>query len=375
MHPRTGNYSLKKYRKAIPFFEKVLKNTPEDLVAKEYLYYSFLLGNQVEDARKVLHSFNEKQKEKLSFYNTNNLFNSLGFEYKYYSFDNYKISNEVNNEIIQKKRNSMSYYSADLLNYSEGKTVSYFNFSLLRGSNSIFDSSYSPEIIDEDLRQYQFYFSWKKQIAKGTSIKIGLTYMRESLKWYDSQWSSGNGFGSSSSNTLIYDGATNNFVGFLSVLKSIGNVDLSAGSSASKINSEIQIQPFISFDYYPFGNQHLFTKTTIFYQNNFNDNSKNNFTFKQSIGTNIGSRLSINIFGLYGSVSNFIDNEGLTIYNSLDAIDYWYGASANYTFNNKSQLYIHLRNDGQTNEYSNNTVTEEIKYNVKSILVGYRFNF
>ena len=45
-------YELKKYRKAIPYFENARKQNSDDELIKEYLYYSYLFSGRVDDARK-----------------------------------------------------------------------------------------------------------------------------------------------------------------------------------------------------------------------------------------------------------------------------------------------------------------------------------
>lgn len=367
-------YSLKKYRKAIPYFENILSITPNDTIAKEYIYYSYLFGGRISDATNMLYSLEKKHRKKIEFHNTNSLFNGLGLEYKYYSFGDYAINETVNSEIVQKVRNSMSYFSIDMMNYSRNNSTFYFNASIIGGSNSIYDIEYSPEVIDETLKQYQFYFSWKKRLSKGTNINLGLTYMRENLKWYDYQNSSGNGFGNINSGTLIFDGVTNNFVGVLSISKSIANFDLSLGSSISSINEESQAQPFIDIIWYPFSNKSFYSNTNVSYQYNFN-NYNDNVVFKQSFVAELSDKFSIKAYGLYGKIYNYVDNNGLSIYNNLDAIEYWYGLSANYYFNTTTQLYMSYRNDRQTNNYTDNNFDKETSYNVNSVLVGIRFNF
>ena len=363
-------YSKKNYRKAISFFEKVINSIPNDAIAKEYLYYSYLLGGRTNDAIKVLSSLSSDHLKKVEFYNTNNLFNGLGLEYKYSSFQDYAINKDVNEEIEQKTRNYMNYFSIDLMNYTQKNSTFYFNFSTINGGNSLYNYKYSPEVIDEKLNQYQLYFSWDKNITKGLSVNMSLTYMRENLKWYDYQYSNGNG----NSSSLIYDGGTNNFVGTISFTKSNRNLDFTIGSSISSINNEKQAQPFTNLVWHPFGNTSFFSSTNASYQYNFSNN-KNNVILKQSFTAKIGGKLNVKAFGLYGKVYNYVDDNGLSIYNNLDAIEYWYGFNAKYYLNKTTEIYMSYRLDRQTNTYLDNNTEKEIGYNVNSILLGLRFKF
>lgn len=365
-------YSEKKYRKAIPFFENIVEITPSDAVAKEYLYYSYLFGARAGDATKALYNLEDKHRELVEFHKTINLLNGIGFEYKYFSFDDFAINKTVNSEVVQKARNTMNYFSADIMNYTHNNSTFYFSTSIISGDNSVYNAEYSTEVINEKLKQYQFFVSWEKNISTGLNLNLSLTYMIENLKWYDPQYS--NGSGSGSSNTLVYDGVTNNFVGTLSFTKTEGNFDFSLGSSISKINDEKQTQPFVNVIWYPFSNKSFYSNTNASYQYNFSNNN-DNFVFKQSFVAEINNRFSVKAFGLYGKIYNYVDNNGLSIYNNLDAIEYWYGISANYYFNKSTQMYLSYRNDRQTNNYTDNNIDNEISYNVNSLLIGLRFSF
>jgi hypothetical protein len=135
------------------------------------------------------------------------------------------------------------------------------------------------------------------------------------------------------------------------------------------------MQPSISINYFPLGNALFHTKTDVFYQHNFTYQSNKNIVIKQSITSTISPNFSLNIFGMYGEIFNFVDDDGMTIYNNLDALYYWYGASANYYFNNKCQLYLILRNDRLINQYTQDEILIDNPYNTKSIFMGMQFNF
>lgn len=364
-------YSIKKYRKAIPHFENVVSINSFDAIAKEYLYYSYLFGGRISDANNTLYKLDKKHREKVEFQKTDNLINGLGLEYKYFLFDDYAINKAVDSEIMQKVRNKMNYFSVDLINYTSNNSTFYLSTSLINGENSVFNLNYSPEVITEDLKQYQIHFSWNKRIYKGININASFTYMRESLKWYDPQYSNVPGSGDA---TYVYNGVSNNFVGTLSFTKSDGNFDYSIGSTFSKINNEKQSQPFVNVIWYPFSNKSFYSNTNVSYQYNFNSYN-DNFVFKQSFIAEVSSKFSINVFGLYGKIYNYVDDNGTSIYNNLDALEYWYGINANYYFNKTTQVNLTYRNDRQTNNYTDNNIDNQISYNVNSIFLGLRFSF
>lgn len=229
-------YAKRNYRKAIPYFVKIINTTPEDAIAKEYLYYSYLFSLQIEDARKVLATLDEKQRKKVRFYKSEEIFNNVTLSYKNMQFDDYAINNSVVNNLTQTTRNSLSFYSVNLLSYIANSSVINFNISLLSGDNSVYNVAFSPDIIEEKMKQYQLYFSWKKNIGKGTNLKLGFNYIHETLHWYNSQQTLNIGNNNSSFSTLFYSDTFRNYASYVAFSKSIKNIDFTLASSFSKIN-------------------------------------------------------------------------------------------------------------------------------------------
>lgn len=77
---------------------------------------------------------------------------------------------------------------------------------------------------------------------------------------------------------------------------------------------------------------------------------------------------------MYGEINNFVDDEGMSIYNNLDTLNYWYGATVNYLFNNNFHIYLVFRNEGLINQYTNNSVVIENPYKANSLLMGVQFS-
>jgi len=365
-------YNRKNYRKAISSFEKIVNQTPDNKLVKEYLYYSYLLGSRYTDANSILQTLDTLHQNRVAYYNTKSAINSIGVNYKYYLFDDFLVYDKTKTDSYQKVRNSMNYLSVSLLSVTNNASVFYVNFSLFKGESSIYESEEDFDIIDEDLKQTQLYLSWFKRLNKGLNMKLAFTFMKETLDWYDK-------------NEKLDNAVTDNFIGLISITKSIKNVDLTLGSSISKINEVSQMQPYFEIDFYPFGNRKLYTSTSFIYQHNFDSqfnfdypvkiDLNDAFVFKQLVGAQINDKLSADAFGMFGKVSNFVDNYGLSIYNNLDKINYWYGIDVNYYLTKKLSLYLNLRNDNQTNEYKELGKILEKKYNVKTAFVGFNYHF
>ncbi len=371
-------YSKKDYRKAISFFEQVLDKTPTDPVVKEYLYYSYLWGNQVGDAQRILKTLDVKHRKKVQFYNSNKLINNISIDFKNNWYGDYKISDNVIPGVEQKTRNYMCYYNVSFLNYTDGNSILKFNLSKLKIGNTVFNNEYSSNIIDEDVDQYQIGMLWQLNLKKSMNLKLGINYLYESISWFSdmstataTSW----GGGQNNSNNKIISGGYGNFVAYLEFEKSINRFDLSAFAYYSKINNNYITQPFVSFRYYPFGNMKLHTNTELIYQVFLGNLSDKNLIAKQSIGTFITDKINLNAFVMYGSTKSFVDNYGQSIYNNTDIINYWYGASAQYFINLKLSFSLNYRVDNQTNTLFIDNNEMQKKYYTKSIYLSLKYNF
>lgn len=361
-------YSEKKYRKAIKYFTVVSEISKEDPIIKEYLYYSYLFGAQIIDAKRVLNSMDRSLIEHVGFYNYESIFNGVSAEYKYFVFDDYKAV-DFDKFTKQKIRKNMSYLSTGLLNYTEGNTDYYYNFSYLTGQNSVYDKSFSPNVIEEVLNQYQFYFSLNKSLFYGGKLKASFTYMNEVVDW---KYMSYNVVKSGGDKSSKYTGTNKNMVGYLSFNHNYANVEYSVASSFSKINKEYQVQPEFAFAYYPFSNKVFYSTTTLMYQYNFKKSVDQAYVIKQKLSSELGS-FNIDLFAQYGDVKNMVDDEGMSIYNAVDEINYWYGLNANYRLG-KFDIYLQFKNTAQTNNYTQKRDNKSVNYNIKSALIGVNFN-
>ena len=367
-------YELKKYRKAIPFFENVVNKTPEDNIAQEYLYYAYVFSGRTEDARILSHSFTPALKQKLKFYNENSFINGIGTEYKTNFYDNYKAETLQTDNLEQTVTNSFNYFSINLTHLSKNKFSVFHAFSYLNGNNNVYSQNYSVAEFTEDVNLFQYYINFNWLVAKGSNLKFGLHYINSNVKAENTTFTNHGG----RNTNLLYSSKTNNLVFFGAFSKSISLFDIKLSASFSNINSETQIQPSLSLYYYPFANTKLYFGTQGFYQyTNANNTNTSSYMIKAIMGFVPFKSFTIEPFIFKGDgIYNFVYNDAFVINNSIDKLNNNFGANLYLTLNKgRMQIYTILQQSSYTNTYSINGEYNDIKYINKSITGGIKWYF
>ncbi len=370
-------YELKKYRKAIPFFEKLFNETPEDLVAAEYLYYSYLFSGMYEDARLFGRTLPVSLKNKFNINFERLIFNNVGAEFKYYTFDNYEASIESDENLDQRITQNLWYADLNLTTYTKGKFTLFQGFSYIRGKNKVFDSTYTDTAFNENIKQFQYYISGNWFISKGTNVKAAIHYVNTKLEGINPESNIGQGYGSSGMNQLYYKTSLNGIVGFIKYTKSVSNFDIKATVTLSYLNSATQILPGIGVNYYPLGNTNLYIGAEFLYQFT---NKDIEYTPAPIVKSKIGVRLFKSVwlepFMLYGKSRNLVDEDAFVVYNSPNTLNHWYGSNLNINLKeNRLLLYFTWQKYSFTNTFQVNSFDKQVDYNMETFFGGIKFRF
>ncbi len=367
-------YELKKYRKAIPFFENVVNKTPEDNIAQEYLYYSYVFSGRTEDARILSHNFNPALKQKLKFLDENSFINGIGTEYKTNFYNNYKAETQTTDNLEQTVSNSFNYFSVNLTHLSKNKFRVFHAFSYINANNDIYSQNYSVSEFSENVNLFQYYINCNWHIGKGNNLKLAIHYINSNIKAEDPLSSNHGG----RNTNLLYSTPTNDIVLYGAFSKSISLFDFKLAASFSTLNSGTQFQPSLSLYYYPFANSNFYIGTQGFYQFASTGNiNTSNYIIKESIGITPIKTLTIEPFILVGSgLYNFIYSDAFIINNSDDKLNSNFGISLYLTLNKgKIQIYTIFQQYSYTNTYSLNGIDYDSKYINNSITGGIKWYF
>lgn len=365
-------HELKNYRKAIRHFQNVVTQRPDDTIALEYLYYSYIFSGRFEDARILTHSFKNELKKKLRFCNEEIIVNGVGFEYKRNTFENYKVGYNTDTAVLwQRIKKDLNFFNFNLKHYTKKRLSLFHAVSYLKGNNLIFNALVYPSEFDETLTQFQYYISLNRHMKTGRDIKLAFHYIDTKLEAenpLDTLSSSGTG-----NNSLPYTSESKSFAANLSYRQSISNFDFKISATVSNFNDAFQTQPALTAVYYPFGNTNLYMVSDFAYQ--ITDESSTGFYFKQKIGVGIFQKLWIEPFFLFGNINNFVENDAYIVYNTTDKMNKWFGANINLSLiNNRLSLYFLFQQYSYTNTYYLNLIENTVNYNVKSILGGLKWN-
>jgi hypothetical protein len=120
-------------------------------------------------------------------------------------------------------------------------------------------------------------------------------------------------------------------------------------------------QVAISSTYYPLGNLNFYGNSRLSFQKRTNLSQVN---FSQMLGFKLSHKLWLETHATFGQIKNLIDNEGLYIYDALDAGNYRIGASLLIPFRTKFTLLTNYYYE-QKQLYLQNT-----NYNLHSFTIG-----
>ena len=366
-------YELKKYRQAILFFEKVRTQNPDDELIKEYLYYSYLFSGRIDDAGKFSSVLSDDLKGKVGI-KENPIFNSVYVETKFDNWEGYTANTTQGEVLEQNTKKKFSYYSINFEHLIKNDKRFYWGYTginILQNSYAIMDSA--PFEFERKISQNQLYFKYSKQLRYGLKYNIALNLAMIFSDELTTTLTGGRWAGTTTGVKKIISGA---YVGFLSVEKDISLFKFKLFSSFSSINSQYQIQPGLNINFYPFGNNNLYTISSINNQLNFgNVGAINEFVFKQSVGVRV-YKFFIEPAITIGNIKNYVTNDAFVIYNGIDIIKNMKSIKiyANL-FKNRMMLFAKYENYNKINEYKINGVDYKTEYNNNSIIGGVKWNF
>lgn len=369
-------YELKKYQKAILFFENARKlNTKDDLIA-EYLYYSYLFSGRSSDARKLTKELSLKLKAKIGI-KVNPIFSAINIGFRTENFENYKIEPSLSDLLQQNVKKDYSYFAFGAEHLIKNNQKLSWGYSKVTVNTTMFDIGDSNEQTDDDwlIKQNQFYFSYQNQLQYGLNLVFAANFLNiVSSGGTISSGTPGAGPGGFNNTTASY--VSNNIIGYFGLQKNISNFKIGINASVSNLYEDFQFQPGIDFTWYPLANTNLYLSTNASYKiENKNNQWENEPVIKQAIGF----RLLPVYFEpsiTFGNISNYTESNAFIVNNDNDVIKNRFELLAYaYLFKSKLNLFIKYQNYSKTNTYMLNEVEHEINYKNQTITGGIKWNF
>lgn len=376
-------YEKKHYTKAIKHFEKALEFNPDDNLSKEYIYYSYIFSGKTYEAQQYSKTFPESLKTKLNT-SKNPIIKNIYAETGYSLNTEFKtLQPEIpgeKNANLQRNISKNSYFENLSLTHRLGEKTqivhSYSGLKLNWTQQYKFDNAETQQFL-HNTSQNQYFLGINIHNSKHTTYMFGAHFL-----WLKNNY-----------NTLDFETSvipfsklfTNNdvktserlyFIGFQSDYK---YWSLGLSFSFSNFNSYQQKQPNLDLTFYPFGNLNVYSNTCIskVFESSQSYKVKSDPVIKQTVGIKVW-KFWTEIHSTFGTLSDYVENNGYTIYNDVDRMKNRYGI--NFIIPVK-KLSITLRYSYQTKEadiykykydgtYSNYTYN----YNNQTVLIGLKLN-
>ncbi len=341
-----AHYEKKNYASAIRHFQAALKRKPEDPVALEYLYYSFLYMNRHTDAALLTKGFPDSLKKKLTGKNRSHP--ELEFNHSYYHADTKNLISDYHNQDFTDGSQTIPKYmnlTGAAISHHLGRRLLFCHEAgYLNKHNYRFyqQDSISYAIPDEIIHQYQYYLSGNIQVGKGFSISPAFHYLLLNIPSYASV-SQGQGFGQSSG-VVASNSYMNNYVASLSLSKYFRHFQADLTSTYSNLNMFNQLHHSLGITWYPAGNLNFYLRSVGALSSEYSGREKLNdrWIFSQLAGTGLFNAVWIEMEGTTGEMKNYVSGNGTIIYNSPVSTKLQLGTSVIIPFI-KTGLTITLR--------------------------------
>lgn len=374
-------YEKKNYEAALPHFKKANNMNPADTLAQEYLYYSLLFTNRSEDAYDFAKTFSRSLQNKVQF----KTFSAKDIASTFHSVS---ISGGagINNNISTNKdiqypdtlyvENSLqgeTYLgNISLENKVTNRLRVYNNFSYFNvKSAGIIHSELNDTLKNYSNNNYQYNFGMSYRFKNQFLVGGTFGYYKEKSNYFSALLDTEYFEVRYSDNAFEHNAYSGTLYSFYRFTK------FEAGLSASiaNLSDSMQFQGEANLAFYPLGNQNLYSvSSAAFLQNG----SKQNFIFRQQIGSRITKWLWAEVHASYGNHQNYLPSSGFIAYNTAVPIQFTAGANLNfrigklnikpaYILQQKESTYLQSNINQQTsfltNNYFNHLLTTTIKWN------------
>lgn len=372
-------YERKRYTRAIQHFEKALEFNPDDNLAKEYIYYSYLFSGKVFEAQQYSQSFPESLKTKVKA-DKNPIIKNIYLESGYSLNTDYKnLQPKIPGERlanIQRNITNDSYFGNLSLTHRLGEKTkvvhSYSGLMLNWNQQYKFDNAETQQFIQHTI-QNQYFLGINIHNTEHTTYMFGAHFL-----WIQNNYNTLEFETSAVPYSKIFSNIETKtaerlyFIGFQSDYK---YWSLGMSFSFSNINSYQQKQPNLDLTFYPYGNLNFYSATHIskVFESNESYNVKSAPILQQTFGIKIW-KIWTELNATFGTLYNYVENNGYTIYNDVDRLKNRFGANLIVPINkfSISISYSYQIKEADIYKYSYSGKYSNFTYNYKnqSILLG-----
>jgi len=315
-------YEKHNYAMASLHFKKALEFNSSDQVAIEYQFYSAFLSNRIYEAWAILSTAFPETRNRIieesrfrkntmaveSFYSnfsTDDLLTSPG--------DNF-IDPEPGCQSITRYTLNNSIYASHILGNKFAYLHSFTNF-LKDSYLHYYDGVSAADIPDHKLMQNQYYGAFNFNSPKGWSFTPAFHILFTS---YSYPYRYGSGMNSGLSSSVVTDIG---YVSSLRINRSGGFLSIGAEAGFSELNYLMQAQGGVSLNVYPLGNTNLYLGGTLSVIFPLEENQESPPVITGiTTGFSISKKVWFEFSGSDGFMKNYIENNGLFVFNGSDIL-------------------------------------------------------
>jgi len=344
-------YEKKNFMSAEGQFKQALVFSPKEPTALEYLYWSLVFSGRDKEARSLTSDMSQSLINKLGI-KPDRLFSDVYAEggLTYNSDFNTQIKNNFGNDTLiygeKKLDKSIQYVSFNIIiNPLRRVTIfqGYNNINISSTQKIVSIGNPSAEF-GLNTKQNEYYLNAGYYAGAGFTVSGILHYLNVKIDDITAKVNTQNGNISYSPTTTTL----NNYVGLLSLEKSINKFKFILGNSYSNLNNAKQIQNGLTVVYFPFGNLELYTVTDLILHSEKKEKgagkSSNAYTsrglVKQKIGFKVIDKLWFEGFYFFGNGVNFHEDNAYVVFNSINTIKNRFGLNLLSPVSPKIQLSL-----------------------------------
>ncbi len=328
-------YNKKKYFKATQHFRKAFEFNKADSFLQEYLYFSLLFSDQIQEAIFLSKNFDTELNARLQI----------------------KKNEPIKFAYLESGQKNSRYDSKYALNIGN---MPFLHAGLAHSLNKTFNIYHGYSYLQQELsfgtiRQNEYYLKTEIPVGKGWTISPATHAIFLQYNTKDSSISP------SFLDTYI--------LGSLQIEKYYAMFRFGMAVSYGNISQIKQLQFSPEIGIYPLQNTKLVLTTNFYMLNQDFKTSQNYIGFKQALRLQILKPLWLNVDYFQGEMKNFNESNAFLINNSFDLTQNRINALANYTVYKPLQVYIGGQYEQKKESFSS------LNYQYYTFLAGIKYNF
>lgn len=322
----TGNYKI-----ALTHYQEVINKDPYNGSARYYSYFCYKYLNDDLNASLSSSYFDKEtlNKERISSFDLLN----AGFE------SGIKINDNINRDNSFYNR----FYIGNRLSWrwQLDQSFAYFNQNVFK----LEERYYRTKIEARSLDRQKEYFA-KLSFAINSNLSVISSYH----------------FANTQFNHTVY----NNNLGLLGLKYTGTYVDLKGDVNFGRLDNKTLQQYNLETTFYPLGNFNFYTISQASLKNL---SAANTFIFKQAVGFNISKNAWLESSATFGNQDDYLDADGLYIYNAIDNTTFKCGETAFYQVGVHAQLQLNYSYEEKHDTY------QSVNYAQNGITLGILWKF